>query len=144
MIRACVKGDKLERAKSLIQVVKAKGLLLDSYFYTAAMEASDWSSAIKLLHEMEANGIPPTEVSYSVTIKACGKSGQWEKALDLLEVMRSKKMKINIFEVFIRKMHRKNNIRVSKRQNSEGFETHNITTGPSSHFYVSVGITCFR
>ena len=97
MIRACVKGDKLERAKSLIQVVKAKGLLLDSYFYTAAMEASDWSSAIKLLHEMEANGIPPTEVSYSVTIKACGKSGQWEKSLDLLDVMRSKKMKINIY-----------------------------------------------
>jgi pentatricopeptide repeat domain-containing protein 1 len=92
-----VKGDKIERAKSLIQVVKAKGLQLDSYFYTAAMEASDWSYALKLLHEMEANGIPPTEVSYSVTIKACGKSGQWEKALDLLEVMRSKNMKINIY-----------------------------------------------
>ena len=97
VIRACVKGDKIERAKSLIQVVKAKGLPLDSYFYTAAMEASDWSNALKLLQEMEVKGITPTEVSYSVTIKACGKSGQWEKALDLLDVMRSKKMKINIY-----------------------------------------------
>lgn len=61
------------------------------------MEASDWSNALKLLHEMERNGIPPTEVSYSVTIKACGKSGQWEKVLDLLEGMRAKKMKINIY-----------------------------------------------
>jgi pentatricopeptide repeat domain-containing protein 1 len=92
-----VKGDKIDRAQSLIQVVKAKGLPLDSYFYTAAMEASDWSNALKLLHEMEANNIPPTEVSYSVTIKACGRSGQWERALELLDVMRSKKMKINIF-----------------------------------------------
>jgi pentatricopeptide repeat domain-containing protein 1 len=97
VIRACVKGNKIDRAKSLIQVVKAKGLPLDSYFYTAAMEASDCSNALKLLHEMEAKNIPPTEVSYSVTIKACGKSGQWEKALELLDVMRSKQMKINIF-----------------------------------------------
>ena len=61
------------------------------------MEASDWTNALQLLHEMEANGISPTEVSYSVAIKACGKSGQWENALDLLDGMRSKKMKINIY-----------------------------------------------
>jgi pentatricopeptide repeat protein len=77
--------------------VKDKRLPLDSYFYTAAMEASTWDIAIKLLKEMEANGIVPTEVSYSVAIKACGNHGQWECALDLLDVMRTKKMSINIY-----------------------------------------------
>jgi pentatricopeptide repeat protein len=83
---------------TLIQVAKDKGLPLDSYFYTAAIEASDWSNAVRLLNEMEQNGILPTEVSYSVTIKVCGQNGQWEMALSLLESMRQKKyMSINIY-----------------------------------------------
>jgi pentatricopeptide repeat domain-containing protein 1 len=96
-IRACVKGGKTERALSLFQVGKDKGLVLDSYFYTAAIEACDWSQALKLLDEMETYGIPPSEVAYSVTIKACGNGGQWQKALDLLESMRQKNMSINIY-----------------------------------------------
>jgi pentatricopeptide repeat domain-containing protein 1 len=78
-------------------VVKDKGLPLDSYCYTAAIEACVWQQALKLLNEMEEKGIEPSEVTYSITIKACGAGGQWRKALDLLESMRSKKLPINLY-----------------------------------------------
>jgi pentatricopeptide repeat protein len=42
-------------------------------------------------------GIEASEVAYSVTIKSCGEGGQWRKALDLVEAMRSKKMPINLY-----------------------------------------------
>lgn len=46
---------------------------------------------------MEDQGIAPTEFTYSVTIKACGSGGQWKRALELLDTMRSKKMQINLY-----------------------------------------------
>jgi pentatricopeptide repeat domain-containing protein 1 len=96
-IRACAKGGKTERALSLFQVVKDKGLPLDSYCYTAAIEACDSQQALKLLKEMEERGIEPSEVAYSVTIKACGAGGHWRRALDLVDTMRSKKMPVNLY-----------------------------------------------
>lgn len=61
------------------------------------MEACEWHQALKLLQEMEGKGIGPSEVAYSITIKACGAEGQWRRALDLLEMMRSKKLSINLY-----------------------------------------------
>lgn len=77
--------------------MKDKGLPLDSYCYTAAIEACDWQQALKLLAEMEERGIVPSEVTFSVTIKACGEGGQWRKALDLVECMRRREMPINLY-----------------------------------------------
>jgi pentatricopeptide repeat domain-containing protein 1 len=97
-IRACAKGRLASRAMTLLDVVKDKGLKMDAYCYTAAMEAcGDWRKALDLLQEMRANGIAPTEVSYSVLIKSCGNSGQWEKALELLDSMRGQGMTPNLF-----------------------------------------------
>jgi len=70
---------------------------LDSYLYTAVIEACHWQQSLELLAEMESKGIEPSEVTYSVAIKACGAGGQWQKALELLETMRRKKMPINLF-----------------------------------------------
>lgn len=84
----------------MLQVAQDKGLTIDTYCFTAAIEACAkakmWKKALDLLHEMETKGIPPSEVTYSVTITACGNGGQWEKALDLLTVMREKNMPINL------------------------------------------------
>jgi pentatricopeptide repeat protein len=96
-IRACAKGGKTERALSLFQVVKDKGLPLDSYCYTAAIEACNWQQALKLLAEMEERGMEPSEVAYSVTIKACGEGGQWRKALELVETMRARNVTVNVY-----------------------------------------------
>jgi pentatricopeptide repeat protein len=51
---------------------------------------------LELLDEMEDNGVPPNEVSYSVCITACGNGGQWEKALQLLNLMKEKSMQTNL------------------------------------------------
>jgi pentatricopeptide repeat protein len=40
-MRACAKGGKTERALSLLQIVKDKGLKLDTYFYTAAIDGTN-------------------------------------------------------------------------------------------------------
>lgn len=81
-------------------MVKDKGLPVDTYCYTAAIEACSkakmWKKALELLHEMEEKGVSPSEVTYSITITACGNGGQWRKALDLLELMRTKGMSINV------------------------------------------------
>jgi pentatricopeptide repeat protein len=71
--------------------------VLDSYIYTAAMEACEWPQALKLLEEMEVKGIATPAVAYSVTIKKCGNGGQWRRALDLIESMRRKTMPVNVY-----------------------------------------------
>lgn len=85
---------------SLLQVVKDKGLPLDTYCYTAVIDACAkakmWRKALVLMDEMQQQGIEPSEVTYSVTISACGNGGQWKKALDLLQLMKSKGMTINV------------------------------------------------
>lgn len=97
--RACAKGGNTKRALSLLQVVKDKGLPLDTYCYTAVIDACAkakmWKKALALLDEMQDQGIEPSEVTYSVTISACGNGGQWQKALDLLQLMKTKGMSVN-------------------------------------------------
>ena len=46
---------------------------------------------------MEAKGIKPTQVTYSVTISALGNGLQWERALWLLNLMRDKGMSVNLY-----------------------------------------------
>lgn len=86
-----------DRALTLLRAAKDLRLPLDTICYTAAIEACRWEKALDLLEEMEETGIEPSEVTYSVTIKACGAGGEWQKALDLLQTMRAKNMPINIF-----------------------------------------------
>jgi pentatricopeptide repeat domain-containing protein 1 len=85
----------------LFQVVKDKKLPLDTYCYTAAIEACSkgglWQKAIMLLHEMEENGIVPSEVTFNVVITACGNGGQWKKAMELLSVMRRRQIPVNLY-----------------------------------------------
>jgi len=84
----------------LFQVAKDKQLPLDTYCYTAAIDAcakaSDGQKAINLLDEMNAKGIKSSSVTYSAVITACGNSGEWRKAMDMLDVMKTKKMSINL------------------------------------------------
>ena len=93
-------GGKTRRALTLLQVVKDKRLPIDTYCYTAAIEACAkghmWKKALELLEEMKKRDIAPSEVTYSVAISACGNGGEWQKALDLLEHMREQDMSINL------------------------------------------------
>ena len=93
-------AGKSRRALTLLQVVKDKGLPVDAYCYTAAIEACArarmWKKALELLDEMKTCGIQPSEVTYSVTVTALGNGGEWQKALDLLDQMRSENMSVNL------------------------------------------------
>ena len=99
-MRACAKGGNTKRALSLLQVVKDKGLPIDTYCYTAVIDACAkgkmWKKALSLLDEMKEKKIEPSEVTYSVAISACGNGGQWSKALDLLKEMRGNGMQPNL------------------------------------------------
>jgi pentatricopeptide repeat protein len=50
-----------------------------------------------LLEEMRAKGVEPDVITYNASISACGKGGQWEKALQLLEEMRAKGVEPDVF-----------------------------------------------
>ena len=93
-------GGQTRQALALLQVVKDKGLVIDTYCYTAAIEACSkakmWRKALELLNEMEEKGVAPSEITYSITITACGNSGQWSKALELLDTMRKKGLSVNL------------------------------------------------
>jgi pentatricopeptide repeat protein len=47
------------------------------------------------MDEMIEKGISPNEFTYSVAITACGNGGEWSKALELLDKMKSMGMKVN-------------------------------------------------
>jgi pentatricopeptide repeat protein len=86
---------------TLFQVVKDKKLPLDTYCYTAAIEACSKGGmserALELLAEMERDKIKPSEVTYSVVITACGNGGLWQKSLELLAVMRTRQIPVNLY-----------------------------------------------
>lgn len=49
-----------------------------------------------LLNDMKRNSIIPNQHTYSAVINALGNSGQWERALDVLDQMVEKDMKVNV------------------------------------------------
>ena len=63
------------------------------YMYTACVtslsKCGRWREALETLDRMTAAGITPTSHAISATITACGKGGQAQAGLDLLERMRS-------------------------------------------------------
>ena len=59
-----------------------------SYLTTALSELGKHEEALSLLDEMvEKRGMAPDEISFSTMIYACGKAGEWRRALGLLHAM---------------------------------------------------------
>ncbi|CAM9882463.1 unnamed protein product [Ectocarpus sp. 12 AP-2014] len=50
-------------------------------------EEEGWALILGLMEEMRAEGVAPDVFTFTTAITACGKAGQWERALDLLEEM---------------------------------------------------------
>ncbi|CAM9959516.1 unnamed protein product, partial [Ectocarpus sp. 8 AP-2014] len=50
-------------------------------------EEEGWALVLGLMEEMRAEGVAPDVFTFTTAITACGKAGQWERALDLLEEM---------------------------------------------------------
>ena len=54
---------------------------------TSGPEEEGWALVLGLMAEMREEGIEPDGFTYTTAITACGKAGQWERALDLLDDM---------------------------------------------------------
>lgn len=46
-----------------------------------------WWLVLGLMSEMRENGLTPDEVTFSTAVTACGRAGEWERALSLLDEM---------------------------------------------------------
>jgi len=80
--RACTKGRKTRRALSLLRVVRDKGLKMDTYFYTAAIDGES-GSAVPCL--VRSSSFPSGR---SHPLPACAKGNLWREALELLDEMK--------------------------------------------------------
>jgi pentatricopeptide repeat domain-containing protein 1 len=85
-MRACARGGKTRRALSLLQVVKDKGLPVDSYCYTAVIDGKYVKKVGTILRYIHIT-IPS---SHLPLLSACAKAKMWKKALSLLDEMKDR------------------------------------------------------
>ena len=57
--------------------------------YTAALSAvgraGQWEVVLSLVREMQAKGISPNALSFSLAIRTCSRAGQWEHVVSLFD-----------------------------------------------------------
>ena len=55
-----------------------------------------WHEALKILAEMQAQGLERNVITYSAAISACEKGYQWQQALELLAEMQAQGLETNV------------------------------------------------
>ncbi|CAM9617158.1 unnamed protein product [Ectocarpus fasciculatus] len=103
-IRACAKADKASKDKDqkalslLLQMCAAPGVSTNMSSFRAVMDAycraGDWASALRLLEDARRYQLKPNTADLRTMVEACGKAEQHERALSLLEEMRSEGMNL--------------------------------------------------
>eukprot|EP00752_Nemacystus_decipiens_P004629 g4224.t1 len=98
-IRACAKADKTTKASSLLLEMRAaRGVSTNMSSYRAVMDAhcraGDWASAQGLLEDARRDQLKPGAGDLRAMVEACGNAEQHERALSLLEEMRSEGMNL--------------------------------------------------
>lgn len=75
----------------LVHVCLISHVPMSRYMYQGALEAAavakDVSSAFTTLQAMKSDGVPCDAAAYDAVIRACGKAGQWHKAVEVLHSM---------------------------------------------------------
>eukprot|EP00903_Cladosiphon_okamuranus_P006782 g6610.t1 len=98
-IRACAKADKTAKASSLLLKMRAaRGVSTNMSSYRAVMDAycraGDWAAAQGILEDARRDQLKPDAGDLRAMVEACGKAEQHERALSLLEEMRSEGMNL--------------------------------------------------
>ncbi|CAM9904722.1 unnamed protein product [Scytosiphon promiscuus] len=98
-IRAlCGSGLTNEASSLLLQMRADSGIRTNMSVYRAVMDAycraGDWASALRLLEDARKDRLKPTTGDLRTMVEACGKADQHERALSLLEEMRSEGMNL--------------------------------------------------
>ena len=81
-------------AATILRVMRARSLMVDSYHYSSALsacsKAGHWMLAVQLLLDMDTYKLEKTRVVYTGAISAFATSGHWQFALLMLEEVRFK------------------------------------------------------
>lgn len=73
----------------LMSRMRQAGLRPTSISYSSAIAAcgpTNWRLAVSLLEEAKAEGIHMDAICYNAAISAVGHAGEWQKALEILQV----------------------------------------------------------
>jgi pentatricopeptide repeat domain-containing protein 1 len=91
VIAAAEKLDDCELTLSLLEQMKAEGVVTTSFVYHSAISACGKAGrldrAVELLEEMKQRNVERTSVTYSLLMNACRRSGEWVRALQFIEDM---------------------------------------------------------
>ena len=66
---------------------------------------ADGGAAVHLFHSMRKAKVDASVISYSATISACEKGGQWQMAVHLFDNMRKAKVDANVFSYNMLQFH---------------------------------------
>lgn len=94
-------AGKAKENPLILQLLKQMHVRLPSTYTTAIAalaRCGDWQTALTLIKEMNAEGIPPTTGAYHVAMFACSKASpaRWTEAMDLLREMKSKGLEVGV------------------------------------------------
>jgi pentatricopeptide repeat domain-containing protein 1 len=85
--------DQPEDALRLLKTIPIEDRKASHFNTTIGAFKHDWEQALDIFNAMrnEKNQLPmPNQLTYSTTIMACGLAGEWEKAIELLNLMQFK------------------------------------------------------
>jgi pentatricopeptide repeat domain-containing protein 1 len=92
-ISLCMSHKGLERALALLEDMKARGIERNVHTYTALMnvciKTGNLPTALDMFQQMRQAGCSPNVVTYNTLIDVYGKLGQWDRAAQVLSIMRS-------------------------------------------------------
>jgi pentatricopeptide repeat protein len=99
-ISACAKSGEVGSAKGLLVKMRKAGIKPDIFTFNAVMTACarsyQWQDALKILDECHREpGVEPNIITYTNAIRACTKGGKTVRALNLLQVIKDKKLPLD-------------------------------------------------
>lgn len=101
VISAGSRSGRVALAEQILDTMRAEGVPPNAATYNAVItgcssspagggSGGGWQRALRLLERMAADPRPeaqPEALSYTLVLKACGRAGRWETALQLLAEM---------------------------------------------------------
>jgi len=93
MISMCIYQQDVDRAFSMVEEMRLRGIERNVHTYTALMnvciKCGKCQLALESYQTMRDDGIEPNVVTYNTLIDIYGKMGQWEQAVKVLVDMKT-------------------------------------------------------